>query len=56
MKIRVLTAKPGHPAGSVIDVDGAEAKRWLDAGEGEKVVGGKAVETASAEPVGAEVR
>ena len=58
MKIRVLTAKPGFPASTIVDMEPAEAQRWLASGDGEKVnakAGAATAETATADQ-GAETR
>ena len=53
MRIRVLTAKPGLPAGTVIDVSDAEGKAWLmpdgTAGDGEVTKDSVTRQTAKAE-------
>lgn len=48
MRVRVLTAKQGFRAGQVVDMETADAQRWLQSGDGEQapaetaVAGGKA--------------
>ena len=58
MRIRVLTAKPGFPAGKIVDMEPAEAHGWLSSGDGEKVdakAGAATAETAAGKQ-GAETR
>lgn len=50
MRVRILTARPGHPAGSVADLDDAVAQALLARGDAE-LERVPAVETAMAEPV-----
>lgn len=59
MKVRVLTAKSGFKAGQIVDMEPADAQRWLAAGDGEKVnakAGQAEAETATASPSDAEKR
>lgn len=54
MRVRVLSAKLGLAAGQIVDMDPANALRWIQSGDGEKVdalAGQVDVETATAAPV-----
>lgn len=54
-RIRILTGKPGFPAGTVTEMEESDAARWLGTGDGEETKdrvtrqAGKA-ETATADP------
>ena len=59
MKVRILTAKAGLKAGQLVDMEDADAVRWLASGDAEKVnakAGTVTTETADATPRGAEKR
>lgn len=59
MKVRVLTAKNGLKAGQIVDMESADAQRWLSSGDGEKVdakAGAATTETGDGKPAGAETR